>query len=369
MFSLIHKIRNIKNLILDHLQQLRDELKASHQNEAEILTHTSSLLENNATLIAASSHLVRAIEMQMQEYQKSHAELLRQVKFLQQQQQNYRDALLSMSFRIQPQLISTKHEAIQPDVALMMYLYSFLPSRNAVDIGAGTGTLSHQLLEAGYVVHAFEPFAPAFRELTLSKASCGNSTNWLLFELAIGAVDGWTTLQPSLRLEADKDSGSFESERDEKSASSHQPAIANQYPVEMRSLESLHQERLLPDDVCLVSVRIGGRDLEVIRGMGDRCYEVVVTEFWDEQHPRQIARITQELVLLANVVEAMQQRGYHWYIVISRNIETGEPSFHCNYKKAPKQTWGKVFFFQRYDVFAQALKWCSAILSPTYFIT
>ncbi|MGH7916278.1 MAG: FkbM family methyltransferase [Candidatus Binataceae bacterium] len=73
-----------------------------------------------------------------------------------------------------------------PEIGLLSYLYSFLGDTNALDVGANVGQVSEHLLEVGYTVHAFEPYAPAFGKL---EQRLGNRTNFHAFEIALGPAD------------------------------------------------------------------------------------------------------------------------------------------------------------------------------------
>lgn len=51
--------------------------------------------------------------------------------------------------------------------------------------------------------------------------------------------------------------------------------------VEVKIIVSLYEVGILFDDIGLVKIDIEGFDLEVIKGMGNFCYLVVLVEFWD----------------------------------------------------------------------------------------
>jgi len=52
-----------------------------------------------------------------------------------------------------------------PETGLISFLYSFLPSPRALDIGAHAGDVSARMLETGYEVYAFEPYPPVYEKL------------------------------------------------------------------------------------------------------------------------------------------------------------------------------------------------------------
>ena len=85
-------------------------------------------------------------------------------------------------------------------------------------------------------------------------------------------------------------------------------------PVQARTLEDLHRARTIPEDICLVNIDTGALDLEVIRGMGDHRYPVVVAGFGRRLTPT-----------LESLVEVMSARGYHWYTVLYRVLGRTKP--------------------------------------------
>jgi hypothetical protein len=50
-----------------------------------------------------------------------------------------------------------------PESGLISFLYSYLPARSVVDVGAHVGDVLETLLTAGYEVYAFEPFPPSYQ--------------------------------------------------------------------------------------------------------------------------------------------------------------------------------------------------------------
>ncbi len=70
---------------------------------------------------------------------------------------------------------------------------------------------------------------------------------------------------------------------------------------------------------------------------------------------------------LEGVVAEMRSRGYPWHIVLYRIPGSDRVGYYSNYAHAVPDSWGNVFFFRDYGVFAQAQDWCSAVLRRTYF--
>src|SRR5579883_1612354 len=52
-----------------------------------------------------------------------------------------------------------------PELGLLEFLYSFLPSRSVIDVGAHIGDVSEHLLNTGFEVYAFEPYPESYQRL------------------------------------------------------------------------------------------------------------------------------------------------------------------------------------------------------------
>jgi FkbM family methyltransferase len=248
------------------------------------------------------------------------------------------------------------------DIELMVYLYSYLPHHRAIDIGANRGDVSNRLLQAGYEVYAFEPFPPVLEKLT---TRLGNNPHLHLFPFAIGSVNETRDLHIAADQTEDKiyDDSTFYSSLTKHSLSEGL-VFTETISVTVKTLVSLHETDNLPSDIGLVKIDTEGFDLEVLKGMGDFIYPVVVAEFWDDNFPFGQSGAMNHL---KDMVKAMRERNYRWHIVIYRIWGSHDISYYCNSAYSLDNSWGNVFFFQDYEVFSQALKWCSSVMPATYF--
>jgi FkbM family methyltransferase len=248
------------------------------------------------------------------------------------------------------------------DIELMTYLYSYLPHRLAVDIGANRGDVSSRLLQAGYQVYAFEPFPPVIEHL---KNRLGDHPNFRLFPFALGSENQTQELHIATDETPDNtyQDASFYSSLTKHSLSEGL-VFTDTISVTVKTLASLHDGEELPKDIGLVKIDTEGFDLEVIKGMGNYRYPVVVAEFWDQNFPFGRSGAMNQL---PDLVNAMKARDYHWHLVIYRIWGSSDVSYYCNSAYSLDNSWGNVFFFQDYHVFHQALLWSASVMPATYF--
>ncbi|MGH9549768.1 MAG: FkbM family methyltransferase, partial [Terriglobales bacterium] len=246
-----------------------------------------------------------------------------------------------------------------PEAALIQHLRSFLPSRNALDIGAHRGDVSALLLSAGDRVFAFEPSKDSFARLT--ERFAGNQ-DFKPFPFAISTQDGNRPLfslqvAPEIESQFNKDLSVY-------STLVKHPTPKQMYyaqaavEVQTRSLKSLHLAGQIPVDIGIVKIDTGGGDLDVIKGMGSVYYACVVTEFWDAKHYFSMGSAG----LLPSLVQEMRKRGYLWHIVIYRLIDGTDSRFYANIDQSVENSWGNVAFFKEFTLFSEAYNWCSANL-------
>jgi FkbM family methyltransferase len=254
------------------------------------------------------------------------------------------------------------YEFTDPETGLMAFLFSYLPTRKALDIGANVGDVSERLLRAGYEVFAFEPLPDVYERLV---QRLGEQKAFHPFQLAVGsnevemplhtAIDnsgrrlyGDATLFASLTAHSMPDDLPFTST----------------IVVKVNTLKNLHQAGIVPEDISLVKIDTEGFDLEVIRGMGDHRYPVVGAEFWDREIPFGRSGL---LYTLDSLVGEMRKLGYAWHIVLYRIWGENHTGYYGNHARAVPHSWGNVVFFRDYALFAQAQAWCAAVLPRTYF--
>ncbi|WP_373479607.1 FkbM family methyltransferase [Geminocystis sp.] len=288
---------------------------------------------------------------------------LSQQKFLLEQQKEIKNILTKITSK--PLIINeSSRELNDPEIGLMMYLYSFLPTRYAIDVGANIGDMSESLLKAGYEVFAFEPFLPVYEKLN---TRLGNYPNFHSHQIALGSTNETTQLY----LATDKtpeniyQDSTFYSSLIKHSMPEDLP-FTDTTTVAVKTLASLHDSREIPADVSLVKIDAEGFDLQVIHGMGLYQYPVVITEFWDDQFPFGISDTHNRL---DDLVTEMRRRKYYWYVVMYRvwGDETQTISFYCNHPQSVSNSWGNIFFFHDYNLFVQAHRWTLSVLPETYF--
>lgn len=305
-------------------------------------------LERDATLVAS----------RQDEIQQSSKHLLDAVAGL----EGYTKSVLENEVVRQVCIETGDYEFTNPETGLMAFLYSYLPTRKALDIGANVGDVSDKLLKTGYEVYAFEPLPDAYERLV---RRIGSRDDFHSFPFALGSHELEMPLHTAADLSGRNlygDSSLFAS------LSAHSMPddlpFTSTVTVKVQTLRSLHQSGTIPNDISLVKIDTEGFDLEVIRGMGDHRYPVVGAEFWDRNIPFGRSGL---LYTLESLVGEMKKRGYSWHIVLYRIWGENQTAYYCNHARSTPNSWGNVVFFRDYDLFVQGQAWCAAVLPRTYF--
>ncbi|MFM7905060.1 MAG: FkbM family methyltransferase [Microcystis sp.] len=343
------------------VEQLNNSTEQIRQENAETKRKADLLLENQAFLLKFSVDIVKNLQLLKDSpktiYQQSSL-ILDAIQKIQEDNRQIFEDIHSQKYKV----ITDQKYFQDLDIELMTYLYSYLPHRRAVDIGANRGDVSSRLLQAGYQVYAFEPFPPVIDKL---KNRLGDHPNFRLFPLAIGSENQTQELHIATDETPDNtyQDASFYSSLTKHSLSEGL-VFTDTISVTVKTLASLHDAEELPKDIGLVKIDTEGFDLEVIKGMGNYRYPVVVAEFWDQNFPFGRSGAMNQL---PDLVNAMKERDYHWHLVIYRIWGSSDVSYYCNSAYSLDNSWGNVFFFQDYQVFHQALLWCASVMPATYF--
>ena len=326
------------------IETVEDRLVRAHQ------TMVDAVARLQGDFSQFQNHLGRALENQ--------TEVVAQV----QSQLAATSALFENELVRQVCVESDDYEAVNIETGLLTFLYSHLPTRKALDIGAHVGEVSDRLLRAGYEVYAFEP-APAVYEKLEQKLK--GRKDFTAFQLALGSSEGEALLHLATDLSEAKyyEDPTLLSSLVMHSMPSEIP-FTHTIPVLVKTISGLHRSGLVPEDISLVKIDTEGFDLEVIRGMGDHRYPVVAAEYFDVRLPFGQSGL---LYTLETLVGEMRNRGYLWHIVMHRDWHCKHTAYYCNHERAVPGTWGNAFFFRDYAMFSRAQSWCSAVLPRTYF--
>ena len=227
-----------------------------------------------------------------------------------------------------------------PEDGLLEFLFAFLPNTTAIDIGANVGRVSDRLLATGYTVYAFEPYAPSFQKLT---QRLSGQKNFHAFEYAIGSDDSTMNLNVAADTSGENKWDPtlfFNSLTDH--AILEDCKFTSTLPVKVRSLESLQKAGEIPESAGLLKIDTEGFDLNVIRGMGNGKFSVVMTRILGSSPSVSCLRSR----AAEDLVTEMKARGFAWYIVIYHVDETStiiylEPAADCS------QVVGKCFVLFR----------------------
>jgi FkbM family methyltransferase len=340
------------------VEQLNNSTEQIRQENSETKRKADLSLQNQAFLLKFSVDIVKNLQLLTEDWKQKGDLILNNLLKIQEANQKILEDIHAQKYKV---IIDQKYFQ-DLDIELMTYLYSYLPHRLAVDIGANRGDVSSRLLQVGYQVYAFEPFPAVIDKL---KNRLGDHPNFRLFPFALGSENQTQELHIATDETPDNtyQDASFYSSLTKHSLSEGL-VFTDTISVTVKTLASLHDAEELPKDIGLVKIDTEGFDLEVIKGMGNYRYPVVVAEFWDQNFPFGRSGAMNQL---PDLVNAMKERDYHWHLVIYRIWGSSDVSYYCNSAYSLDNSWGNVFFFQDYQVFHQALLWSASVMPATYF--
>jgi FkbM family methyltransferase len=329
-----------------------ERIERMHQLISEVEPILQSLVMNDSTIIDGLAQMLGTLQHMHNRTEEHIAGLSKDVGEL-----TAALARLGESSSVQPAQ-AQELDRKDPEIGLLAHLLPFLPNPVALDVGANVGSLARSLVEAGYEVFAFEPFAPSFAALgrEVEQAASGLHP----FPYAIGAEDG----PAELLVAADTSGGGGKWDTSLFHSTVQHPMLedltfSSAVPVQMRSLASLARSGAIPAEAAVLKIDTEGADLEVIKGAGKMPFAVVVTEFWDRGHPFGRAGHGD----IAAIARELRTRGYRWHIVLYRVDERGELGFYCNARNSVAKSWGNCVHFRDFDLFRRAVGWCDRVFS------
>lgn len=337
----VNKVVKIKDIFLVQLNTILGRIDGLDYGQRAVM-------ENENSLLQGSIHTIEMLQRQGEQVSSVGTQL---------------GALHSKMDEARRNVRTTQYGFMNPEASLMEHLYSYLPSRNAIDVGANVGHIAQRLLNAGYVVYALEPFPHAFQTM---QARLGSHPDFHAFQIAVGAED-----KDEADLHIATDNSPDHKYKDYTQYSSllrhsmpEDMTFTSTIKVAVRSLANMRSAGELPEEAGLLKIDTEGSDLEVIRGLGKQRPAALTCEFWDD---RFMFGKSPTANRLPELVKEMRSRGYVWHLVIYRIEGSFDISFYCNHPESIEKSWGNVFFFRDREVFDHARNWCAAVLPQTYF--
>ena len=255
--------------------------------------------------------------------------------------------LMWSTSRVEPWLPAENFAQTEPDYDLAGFLYNFLPNRIAVDAGVQNPEYTKALAEIGYQVFCVL-FTPEDRKraetiehariktLDLSSPSSAES---------VGREDvGPSSAAPS-------------------TSSPQSPHSTRQMLAQGRPI-TFHQSPLtfppppaLPAQIDLMKIGAGYSEMDMLNRIAPVRPAVIQSEFANTEPTPSEAKEP-----VSETIKAMRDSDYYWNIIVYRTESEDFVRMATNLATTPKQSWGKIFFFQDYQLFLKANHWCKAAL-------
>jgi hypothetical protein len=212
----------------------------------------------------------------------------------------------------------------------------------AVDVGAEDSEFAKALSGIGYQVFCFASTVERFEKLRNETAELPRVE---VFDFVIETPE---TLETALT------NGGPLRPRE------HRGDIAG-VRLRVTTIASLVSSGILPGQIDLLKIGSGDTDLEVAKGLGSARPAVVQIEFLSEDLTKQ-RNEEMPVVSASEKIKAMRDLEYYWNIIIFRVESEDFVRMATNLAATPKQSWGKIFFFQDYQLFLKAHHWCKGAL-------
>lgn len=245
--------------------------------------------------------------------------------------------------RVEPWLPAESFSQTEPDYDLAGFLYSFLPNRSAVDVGAVDSEFAKALSGIGYQVFCFPATAEIFEKL---RNEAANLSRVEVLDFIIETTE--TSAENALT-----NAGPTQPSGDRGGKPKGFPKVA--------TIASLVSSGILPTQIDLMKIDTGDADLKVTKGLASVRPAVVQIEFSSEDLVKQ-RQDKMSAVSASEKIKAMRELEYYWNIIIFRVDSEDFVRMAANLTATPKQSWGKIFFFQDYQLFLKAHHWCKGAL-------
>lgn len=220
------------------------------------------------------------------------------------------------------------------EVQLFEMLAHELSPTLMVDVGAHKGTMFAPFLNAGWSIHAFEPFRS---NLEFLEKEFGHVDSVVLHPEAVSSSSGVKPFHLATKPDGGELHDFYHSLEvigdDDYHAKGETVAVATV------SLDDLVQEGRLPPEVGFTKIDTEGHDLEVLKGGARLRSKVVAVEFWCPQHPQGPSPSPP-----AEIVELMVERGYSRHIVIEHDLDDNI-RFKSSLDDVLPDAWGNLLFF------------------------
>lgn len=362
-----------RSAIYRRWRRLADRLREKRHKRAEKRRYLRRVVEsmaaNDTAVLGALTYLVEATRGEQERQERRHAELFDLFDRVtaqpgaQEPVESRRTGGLRRPAGTPGTVVRTaRYRLLNPEIDLLAHLAPRIQPRIAVDVGANTGEVSAALLALDFQVHAFEPYAPVYEELC---RRLKDRPGFVPHAVAVGPSDGELVLHvPVARPGSAWGEASQYCSLVDHALPAGELNAGRAIPVPVRSLDSLHRTGEVPAEVGLVKIDTEGFDLEVVRGMGEHAYALVMAEFWDQDFV--LAR-SGAVHRLDDLVAEMRRRGYPWHLALVRTEEAGVVHYVANLSTSVERSWGNVLFFRESSLFEQARSWCAATLPQALF--
>jgi FkbM family methyltransferase len=209
-----------------------------------------------------------------------------------------------------------------------------IPTRVLVDVGAHHGTAFRPFLEAGWIVHAFEPVEANRKRL---EENFPNHARLSVHREAVSSENGSATLHLAVHPDGTPHDYYHSLER---IGDDPWHRKGKDVTVPVVSLGAMVDGNELPAEVGFLKIDTEGHDLAVLRGLGSLACEVIGVEFWCEGHALGRSPSPPD-----EMVRVLVERGYPFYLAL-RHRGAVTDVVRSTLDGIGGADWGNLIFFR-----------------------
>ena len=254
-------------------------------------------------------------------------------------------------------LFRDNQRSVEPEIALVPFLRLLLEVPVAVDVGCCHGEFTDAFAHGGLEVWAYDASPRMAHALTRRLAAW---TRVRVMCCAIADHDGLAKLYLADMPEHPTNDADLFSTLSPRGAS-ELVRFPEAITVPVRRLSTLQSLGLAPKQIGFLKVDTEGEDLKVLAGLETLDVDMILVEFWGEDHPFGKGSAQNSPM---RYQQFFSSRGYDYMLMFARDASSASFRVRLNDYGHEPAGWGNILFFKERDVALRAARACLDIFGP-----